>query len=319
MNLRRHLAVLSLASVALVACGDDETPATATEPPGDVDAPTDTEPPPDTEGPTDTAAPDTAGDDGSAEDAYAHPTGADEAIISVAELGGFTTARYAFAASPRLIIAGDGTVYSPAMTAAVFPGPLVTPMQVQTISEEGIQAVLAAADEAGLFAEVDYEDESSQLIADAPTTVVTISVDGETWTHSAYALGFEDLSDDAEGPSPERQALQTFVGEVSGAIPVAGEDDLGEPESLQPQAYEVVATPVDDPSSMAVDDLQPTVVEWPSDTGVALADLGSCTRLEAADVGAVFESADELTLFQDGEIVYEVWVRPALPGRTCES
>jgi len=52
---------------------------------------------------------------------------------------------------------------------------------------------------------------------------------------------------------------------------------------------------------------------------VSLADLGSCTSLDAAAVGAVFESADELTLFQDGEVVYEVWVRPVLPGRTCES
>ena len=309
--------MVSLASIALAACGDDDTPATATEPSDATDVPADTEPlsvsPPDSPAPTDTATPESAGD------GYAHPTGADEAVVSVAEVGGFTTARFAFSAPPRLVISGDGMAYGPAMTTAIYPGPLVPPMQVQTISEEGIQAVLAAADEAGLFAEVDYEDESSQLIADASTTVVTISADGETWTHSASALGVEDPSGGAGAASAQRQELQTFVDEVSGLVGLVGEEDLGPSESMQPDAYEVVAMPVEDPSSLAVDDIEPTVVEWPTDVEVALADLGSCTRLEADAVGELFESADELTLFQDGETVYEVWVRPVLPGRTCES
>lgn len=312
MRIRRHLAVVSLAAFVLAACGDDEA-STNTTP--DTDAPADTQadPPADSEPPrTDAPTDSETGGDG-----YTHPTGADEAIVSVADLAGFTTPRFAFSMPPRLIISGDGMAYTPGATTAIFPGVLVPPMQVQPISEDGIQAVLAAADEAGLFADIDYEDESTQLIADAPTTVVTISVDGETWEHSAYALGFDGLPEGDQGTSPEREALQSFVEQLSDLAAVAGDESLGEPEVFVPDAYEIVATPVEDPSALAVDGIEPTVVEWPATAGVELAETGQCTRIGADAVGALFEEANELTLFSEDDVTYEVFVRPALPGRTC--
>ena len=63
--------------------------------------------------------------------------------------------------------------------------------------------MLAQADELGLLAEVEYP--RNDQIADAPDTVVTITVDGTTYRHQAYALGFDTESD------PARANLAEFV------------------------------------------------------------------------------------------------------------
>ena len=330
MKLRRHLAVVTLASIALAACGEDDASSTANSgAPADTDAatasdaPTVTEGPTDTGGATETAAPtdtgEPSGDEPSSGRAYEHPTGADEAVVSLTNVGGFTMARVSFSMAPNLVISGDGMVYTPAATTAIFPGVLVPPMQVQTISEEGIQEVLAAAEEAGLLAEVDYEDEGTELIADAPTTVLTISADGEVWEHSAYALGFQGAPGSEEELSPERQMLQGFVDDLSDLAALAGAANLGDAELYVPDDYEIVAMPVEDPAALAVDGIEPTVVDWPADAGLALTDAGACTRIDADAVGGLFEEANELTLFSEDEVTFEVWARPVLPGRTCDA
>ncbi len=314
MNRRISLALGVAAVLAVAACGDDDAPATADTAAPDTGAP-------------DTAAPDTAAPDTTAPSSpvpggtgFQHPTGADEAIISLSYPGGFTTARYGFSQAPALIISGDGLAYTGAAVPAIYPGPLVWPMQVQTISEDGIQAVLAAADEAGLFTEVDYEDETSQQIADAPTTLLTISVDGTTYEHAAYALGFGAGPEGGDvEQSPERQALQDFVDGLTDLAAVAGAGNVGEPEIFAPASYEIVATPVDDLSAYESDGIEPTVTAWPTDAGVALADASTCTVVAADAVGELLETSTELTFFTDADITYEVWARPTLPARTCDT
>ena len=59
----------------------------------------------------------------------------------------------AFGNVPSVTIYGDGRVITPGATTMLFPGPLVGPLFQQTMSEDGIQQVLAAAAAAGLLAE----------------------------------------------------------------------------------------------------------------------------------------------------------------------
>ena len=63
-------------------------------------------------------------------------------------------------------------------------------------------------------------------IADAPDTVVTITVDGQTYTHQAYALGFDEETD------PARQRLADFVADATNLASIVPEGSLSVPAPL---------------------------------------------------------------------------------------
>ena len=179
---RRHLFQLASVSalvVALAACGSDSSTSSEesddttadTVPDGSTPAGVDTLPVPQTEG-------------------FAHPTGPDDEILNYSELSGFTTMEYAFQQPPMVLISGDGRVFTTGPQIAIYPGPALPNIQVGTITEEAVQQLLSIADDDGLFAEIDYTEES--LVADASTATVTINVDGTSWVHAAYALGMDE-------------------------------------------------------------------------------------------------------------------------------
>ncbi len=244
---------------------------------------------------------------------YTYPAGADEVVISYAELGGFVPREFAFQQTPNVLISGDGQVFSPGAQIEIYPGPLLPAVQVQTITEQGIQNLLAAADDAGLLADVDYTVDSN--VADASTATVTISANGETWTHEAYALGFNEI---AGGEStPERQALLDFVTRLSELTTIAGPENLGDATLFDPTEYEIEAVLVDDLSAYGTEGIEPIVEEWPSGVSVRLADVAECTVVPAAEVGDLLASANQLTFFTDAGVTYQVLARPALPGSMC--
>ena len=244
---------------------------------------------------------------------YVHPTGADEVVISYAELGGFTTREFAFQQTPTVLVSGDGQVFGPGAQIEIYPAPLLPAVQVQTITETGIQNLLAAADDAGLFADIDYTTES--LVADASTATVVISVDGNTWTHEAYALGFAG-SEDGE-PMPERVALQAFIAQLTDPSELAGAENLGETSMFEPTEYAIAAMPVDDLSAYGGDGIEPTIEEWPAAISVRLIDASTCVTLPASEIGELLAVADQLTFFTDADVTHQVVARPVLPGSTC--
>ena len=246
-------------------------------------------------------------------DGYTHPTGADEVVVSYAELGGFTTREYAFQQPPSLLISGDGRLLSPGAQIEIYPGPLLQAVQVRTITEAGIQEILAAANEAGLLADVDCTAETN--IADASTATVMVSADGETWFHEAYALGF--AGPDGVEPTSERQALLRFVTQLTDLEALVGSENLGEATLFEPTEYEIEAIAVDDLSAYGTDGIEATVEEWPADISVGLADASECTVVPATEVGQLLASANQLTFFEDAGVTYQVLARPALPGSQC--
>lgn len=248
-------------------------------------------------------------------DGYQHPTGADDVVIEYAEVGGFTTREFAFQQTPNVLVSGDGRVFSPGAQMAIFPGPLLPAVQVQPVSEQGIQSILAAADEAGLLREVGYEQPAD--IADASTARVTINVNGETFVHEAYALGIGLLGDGVEESTPERQALAAFIVALNDLPTLVGADELGEQILFDPSRYGIEALVIDDLSVYGADDIQPTVSEWPADVSLRLADASSCTVVSADEVGETLLNASQLTFFTDADITYQVLAKPILPGTTC--
>jgi hypothetical protein len=250
-----------------------------------------------------------------ATDGYAHPTGADDVVIEYAEVGGFTTRELTFQQTPRLLVSGDGRGFSPGAQIEIYPGPLLPAVQVQTISEQGIQAILAAADEAGLFRDVEYEQPNN--IADASTAQVTINVNGETFVHEAYALGLGLPGSDGDETTPDRVALADFIAALNDLPTLVGADELGEQTLFEPTQYGIEALVVDDLSSSGSDDIEPTVVDWPSEVSVRLADAVGCTVVASDEVGELLLSANQLTFFDDDGVIYQVLAKPILPGTDC--
>jgi hypothetical protein len=50
---------------------------------------------------------------------------------------------------------------------------------------------------------------------------------------------------------------------------------------------------------------------------VRLADASECAGLPAAEVGALFADANQLTFFAEDGITYQLTVKPQLPGDSC--
>ncbi len=248
-------------------------------------------------------------------DRYQHPTGEDEVVVEYAEVGGFVPREFAFQQTPNVLVSGDGRVFGPGAQIAIFPGPLLPAVQVQPMSEEGIQAILAAADEAGLLQQVDYEQPTN--VADATTAQVTINVNGETYVHEAYALGLALPGADGQETSPERQVLADFIAALNDLSTLVGADELGEQTIFEPTEYGIEALVVDDLSAYGSDGIEPTVEEWPADVSMRLADAGECTVVAASEVGETLAAANQLTFFEDAGVTYQVLAKPILPGTTC--
>ena len=237
---------------------------------------------------------------------YEYATGADDVVIDVSYEGGFVPPELIFARTPAAMVTGDGRALSTGPVIAIFPGPLLPNVLQQSITPDGTQMLLALADELGLLADVEYA--RNDQIADATDTVVTITVDGTTYHHQAYALDIEPESD------PARADLSTFVAAMTDLPSTVG-DELGTDEPFVPPAYLIRATPID--LSTTTFDVEPTIEEWPADAPVRLADAAECAELPVADGEALFADATQLTFFTDGDVTYQVAAVQQVPGRTC--
>lgn len=236
-----------------------------------------------------------------------HPTGATDAVIRITYEGGYMPAGFAFVNTPSLIVSGDGKAYTPGVMTMEFPGPLVAPITVRTITEEGVQTLLQLASAAGLLA-TPPEYPRNDMIADAPDTVVTIEAGGSTYVHRAYALGI-----DANETDPARKVLADFVTAASDLPGTVGAAALGPEAMLEPMVYRFQAMPTDD-ADLAGYDPKPTITEWPENTGVDLGAAASCASALADAVGPTFTAADSNTVFAQGEGRYRLAVAPVLPG-----
>jgi hypothetical protein len=226
-------------------------------------------------------------------------------------MGGFVPVDHDFAALPWLLATGDGRVIQQGPQIEIYPGPLLPNVLQRTISEAGIQALLRLAEEHDLFRDVEYEDATN--IADAPFTIVTISANGATYEHDAYALG---LSGNGTETDEARASLAAFVEQANDVVTAAGADTLGPEEEFEATSYLLRARVAD--ASALGGDIEPTTVDWPADAPVRLADAAECATLPVESFVELFSSATQLTWFVDAGVTYQLVVKPQLPGvPTC--
>jgi len=260
---------------------------------------------------TESTTPETTGDT-DASGGIEHPTGADDVILRYGYVGGLVPVGYAFVNVPNALITGDGHLIQPGVTTLEFPGPLLPALQVRTISEEAIQAILATADADGLLAPPpDYSAETN--VADAADTRVELNAKGGSFVHQAPALGFQDPAE-----SKVRIVLHDFTIGLDDIETLVGKDNLGEPTPLEATTYRFQARPLTaEDLAGYTEEPKPTEVPWPTDLGVTLASAVDCAEVDAAKVGTLFSDANQLTFFVEDGTTYMVAAVAVLPGDTC--
>jgi hypothetical protein len=254
-----------------------------------------------------------------------HGAGANQPLLKIEHTGGFVPLEYSFTNLPAFALYGDGTVVLPGVQIAIYPAPALPAIFQRHLTEDGIQAVLRAAIDAGLDGDASYTDLGTIGVADAATTVFTLSVGGETHVISAYALGFEG-SDKPEGmPDAEfaaRVRLLAFlesVGELSSMVPTGS---LGDQQPYVGTAGRILVGPYQpDPQ------LPQESKDWPlptplQDFGEATETYGPGYRCGVAEgdgwqaLRALAREANERTPWRSGGETFALTFRPLLPDET---
>jgi len=230
-----------------------------------------------------------SGDDGGGDDSarIAHPTGADELVLRWSYEGGFVPYEYELRRIPNWSLFSDGTIVVQGPMIEIYPPPAWPSLLATRISEDGIQAILREARDAGLMdGDATY---GYPCIADAADTVFTTNAEGGTSVVSAYALtegepgacGITDVDEEA------RAALAGFQGKLGDLSSWLPPGSIGEEEPFDVRQLRVYVLPYE-----RVPDLPQTPVAWPLST--PLSDLGEVVPGQAPETRCAVVSGSEL-------------------------
>jgi hypothetical protein len=249
-----------------------------------------------------------------------HPTGADQLVFGVEDTGGFVAPSTTLVRLPIFSLFGDGTQIEAGAETEIYPGSALPPILERSISESGVQAILQAALDAGLDHDVRFTDLGSVGIADATTTVFTLTVDGVTHRTEIYALSMpseqpDGMSDEEWHTRTTLAALVTRLAALDAWLPAGS---LGGSEPFRGSRAEILVSPY-----QRDDGLTEPPVQWPLDA--SLASIGDptiagpqtrCAIVTAGDWASLVpdaESANELTPWVDDGVRYAIAFRPLLP------
>lgn len=251
-----------------------------------------------------------------------HPTGADEVVLRVEYAGGFVPVDYTLRTIPSWTLYGDGTLVMQGPQIEIYPPPALPGLTATPISEDGVQAILEAARDAGLMdGDASY---GNDCIADAATTVFTTNANGSTSVVSAYALDVGEPAGSCgnEQEADERAALAEFraaLGDLSSWLP---EGSVGQEQPLDPSELRVYTQPYQGRPEPPQDE-----VAWP--LGVPLDSFGDrvpdygapmrCGVVAGDDLSTLLPvagAANEITPWTSDGGQYQLIFRPLLPDES---
>jgi hypothetical protein len=267
---------------------------------------------------------------GSSTGGIEHPTGS-EAILVVGASGGFVMVQSMATQLPGFVLLGDGRVIMQGAQTLEFPGPAYPALVERTLTEEGIQSILAEIEETNLFT-ADLELRGAQnIVADAADTLFTLNAGGLGVTVSVYGLGtlLPDM-DPPPGITSAEIEVHRLLGQLNDGLMTLDSwlpADAWEAEGWQPYEPAAFRLYVRDTTGEPVEagDLPEQVREWPTDDdpdafGEEEAFFGDGTRCGVADgeLGATWlaelGAANQMTRWtDDGDRRFSVMARPVLP------
>ena len=249
----------------------------------------------------------------------AHPTGADQLILGMAYEGGFVAYEYTLGSTPFWSLFGDGTLIVPGPQIEIYPGPALPNLTATPVSEDGIQAILEAARDAGLMdGDANYGD---MCIADAATTVFTTDAGGRTSIVSAYALdvgqpaGTCGNGEDADA----RVKLAAFQAKLTDLRSWLPPGSLGTERPYDPTQMRVFVLPYQGdtelPQNPIAWPLEPPLDAFgePVQNAPAATRCGVVTGDDLTTLLASARDANALTPWTSGGTEYHLIFRPLLP------
>ncbi|MCO7218451.1 hypothetical protein [Klenkia sp. PcliD-1-E] len=250
----------------------------------------------------------TGGVAGPAPDAPALPTDDAALVLRVALTGGFSTPSALLSRLPLVSVYRDGRVVTEGPVIAIYPPPAWPNVQVNQVDDATLTDLVQAAVDAGVGDAVDLGNPG---IADATTTVLTLTTAEGTRTTEVYALG-EAAGDPAVTPeqTAARAELAALVERLTG-LPEDGRSEPFTPAAVVALAGEYAGDP----------ELPRDAVTWPGPPlpGETVAPGTGCTVAtgeQASAVVAAAQAADTLTPWTDGTATWSLAFRPLLPDET---
>jgi hypothetical protein len=258
--------------------------------------------------------------------------GADEIVLQIRNQGGFMMISSHLTRLPVLTLYGDGCIVTEGPMIEIFPQPILPNLLVTCVNEEGVQAILQAAQEAGLLeGDAHY---GMDLIADAATTVFEINAGDKSVTVSAYALSEGGAIEDPNA-TPEAAEARARLAEFRGKMTdlkswLPANVFVSEEQPFEFERFQLIFQPADAPDApVAPTDIEVQKVEWPLTTPIAqfgqpydVLQQARCGVVEGADVATllpVLQEANQLTRFVSEEMEYVVYLRPLLAGEeSCQ-
>lgn len=233
------------------------------------------------------------------------PGGPGGALIRIEEVGGFMPLELTFSHGPTFTLTTDGLLLSPGAVPAIFPGPLVYPYFASQVTPGEMRQIQAMIERIGLPGMDDVnEDDASDMIADAGTTVITYWDSNGQHRFSVYALGLSDRgSQSARTLSELLEVLHTLSWQ-------------NPPGEFQPERIRVIAGE----GMMHVDEDFVDVRPWPlADTGLDswdTVDHGWVCRGFPVDALSDFANASQVTRWTNpaGGPDLTLYVRILHPG-----
>ena len=252
-----------------------------------------------------------------------HPTGLNQLVLGVEVEGGFAPIEFTMTRMPGFSLYGDGTAITPGARTEIDPQPALPPIVATPISEDGVQRILQEAVAAGLTKGADYTDLDGVEIADASTTVFTLSAAGQTTTTRVYAL--TELTERPSLMSREefeaRQLLKDLQERLRSLRSWLPDGSAGDDRPYTLTAVRLFVRPYEsDP------ELKEQPVEWPvpetrfATFGEPAGQGWKCGTVSGAALSVLLlpalREANQLTLWVSGGERYSILFRPLLPDES---
>jgi hypothetical protein len=259
------------------------------------------------------------GDDGRIE----YPRGSENLVLQVHSGGGFVPIVWHLREFPLFSLYGDGRVITQGPQIAIYPPPALPALLERRVSDEGIQAILKAAREAGLQG-AGRRFEVFE-VTDLPTTTFTVVTEGQVHETAVYGLG--EVPDDlAVGDRKERRTLFEFQSDLLDLESWLPEGSVSSDRPYEYDRLTVFVVPVSEGGGDygGDDQLEPSRKEWPlpgslSAFGEPMPNTPDvrCGTVEGADLKPVLAAAGEAsvdTMWHSGGAAHLIVFRPLLPG-----